>query len=102
MRFNLLITIVVLIAQGSGVVLAFHPCSLLKSRLLKSSRSNLKLDLAPSGSVTGRLENFLSEAASLGAVRFVVVGSGAILETIGTQYSKTVYKTLLRDKSLMM
>jgi len=56
--------------------------SLMKLPYVAAGR--MSLVSSSEGAEGGPLSAFLSASGSLGAVRFVVVGSGAILETIGS------------------
>jgi len=61
------------------------------ARNIISNRATL--ELSPLSCTCQKLTDFLQDSAALGTVRFVVVGNGAILETIGSfsnlRYSET-------------
>ena len=70
---------------------SFAPCCpTRKTHLQGQSQRSFSLNdrlispITDVASVSNVLTNFLQEARELGAVRFVVVGTGAILETVGS------------------
>ena len=79
--YRLLLLFLALIINSCAFRNIFHRSS--PSSLSSTSPAVPNFDATPI-SVSGSLIDFLKESETLGAVRFVVVGNGAILETVGS------------------
>lgn len=97
---------ILLLLQASILVTSFSPSNHLPT--VKHPISKFSLEDSRTTPVAGdfeksKLYQFLTDARAIGAVRFVVVGTGAILETIGCfenmRFSDTVKGKLITFSS---
>ena len=101
---HLALSIALVVVYVTTPISAYNPTTTRKSHnLVSSSRAlipnsellGVNTDVTPDlFDKTDLLTDFLADAGGLGAVRFVVVGTGAILETVGSfenlRYADTV------------
>ena len=81
------LSILVVFLASSTIATGFSTPSLLHYKISSSLRATAEDSSSFSNGATGThdlLTNFLVDMKGVGAVRFVVVGAGAILETIGS------------------